>query len=164
MVARYALEIGLPMVLLVVGYAVGRALEAKHFRSLGERERRNAQLPIIGLREPIGDPVIGRAGMVMGSAVISIDYFKRFLSALRGIFGGPVRAYESLLDRARREAVQRMIAAAPGATQIINVRIETSAINGSDHAVGTVEALAWGTAIYPPGETVARSGPTQYAG
>ena len=46
--------------------------------------------------------------LVNGSTVVSNDYFKRLLAILRNIFGGRVKAYESLLDRARREAVLRM--------------------------------------------------------
>ena len=40
--------------------------------------------------------------------MVSVDYFKRFLAGLRMIFGGRVSSYESLLDRARREALLRM--------------------------------------------------------
>ena len=57
-----------------------------------------------------------------------IDYFKRFLAGLRNIFGGTVRSYESLIDRARREAVLRMKEMAGDASVIVNVRIETSNI------------------------------------
>ena len=86
-----------------------------------------------------------------GSAVISIDYFKRILAALRNIFGGEVAVYESLLDRARREALLRMKYQVPNAHAIVNVRIETSAIGNSanrKNGLGSVEALAYGTAIW----------------
>ncbi len=88
----------------------------------------------------------------MGSAVISIDYFKRFLAILRNIFGGRIRSYESLVDRARREAILRMKAEAKKnhADIIINFRMETSTIGRSANQkgqVGSVEALAYGTAI-----------------
>ena len=49
-----------------------------------------------------------RTRLVQGSAVISIDYFKRMLAALRNIVGGEVKSYETLVDRARREATLRM--------------------------------------------------------
>ncbi|MCI5128213.1 MAG: hypothetical protein D3907_06860, partial [Candidatus Electrothrix sp. AUS3] len=32
-------------------------------------------------------------------------YFKRIVAGLRNIFGGNVQSYETLVDRARREAV-----------------------------------------------------------
>ena len=84
-----------------------------------------------------------------GSAVISIDYFKRFLASLRNIFGGTVKSYESLIDRARREALIRMKEMAGDATVIVNVRIETSTIGRSANrkGVGCLEAIAYGTAM-----------------
>jgi uncharacterized protein YbjQ (UPF0145 family) len=87
---------------------------------------------------------------VQGSAVISIDYFKRMLAALRNIVGGEVKSYETLVDRARREATLRMKEMAWDADIILNLRIETSAIGNSANrrkAVGSIEAIAYGTAI-----------------
>ena len=89
------------------------------------------------------------AELVLGSVVISVDYFKRILAALRNIFGGPVQSYETLVDRARREAVLRMKESCINADQIINLRIETSSISkGGRNTIGSVEVLAYGTAIY----------------
>jgi uncharacterized protein YbjQ (UPF0145 family) len=90
--------------------------------------------------------------MVMGSVVISIDYFKRLLAILRNIFGGRVTSYETLVDRARREAVLRLKAAArrKGCDIVVNLRLETSTIGQSANnrnSVGCVEVLAYGTAI-----------------
>ena len=90
--------------------------------------------------------------MVQGNVVISIDYFKRFLAGLRMIFGGRIRAYESLVDRARREALLRMRRAARdmGAAYVFNVRMETASISkGANNAIGSVEVVAYGTAIIP---------------
>jgi uncharacterized protein YbjQ (UPF0145 family) len=90
--------------------------------------------------------------LVRGSVVISVDYFKRFLARLRMIFGGRIHTYESLLDRARREAILRMQEQARelGASMIFNMRFETSSISkGRKDAVGTVEVLAYGTAVIP---------------
>ena len=88
--------------------------------------------------------------MVQGSAVISVDYFKRLLASLRNLFGGTIRSYETLLDRARREALLRMKESAPaGTSMIVNVRVETSTVGKNSHkkGVGCVEALAYGTAL-----------------
>jgi len=90
--------------------------------------------------------------MVSGSVVISIDYFKRLLGNLRNLFGGRVKAYESLLDRARREAVLRMKeeAQARGGEMITNLRMETSTLTGSANQrgqIGSVEVIAYGTAV-----------------
>ena len=95
---------------------------------------------------------IAEAQMVVGNVVISIDYFKRFLAGLRMLFGGRVSSYESLLDRARREAMLRMKEDAfeRGYNAVINVRIETSRLASSSRkGEGTagVEILAFGTAV-----------------
>ena len=95
------------------------------------------------------DDQIEFATLVSGSAVISIDYFKRLLASLRNIFGGTIKSYESLLDRARREALLRMRESAPDAGVIVNVRIETASIGrrANKKGVGCVEAIAYGTAL-----------------
>ena len=65
-------------------------------------------------------------------------------------FGGKVKSYESLIDRARREALLRMKEEAPDASMIINVRIETSTIGKTSRnkTVGCLEAVAYGTALF----------------
>jgi uncharacterized protein YbjQ (UPF0145 family) len=88
----------------------------------------------------------------MGNVVISQDYFKRVAASIKGIFGGNIRVFEPLLERARREALIRMkgVAHARGYDTIINVRIETSRMASSRRdGKGTagVEVLAFGTAL-----------------
>lgn len=90
--------------------------------------------------------------MVSGSVVISIDYFKRLLGNLRNLFGGRVKAYESLLDRARREAILRMKedALSRGGEMITNLKMETSTLTGAANQrgqIGSVEVIAYGTAV-----------------
>jgi uncharacterized protein YbjQ (UPF0145 family) len=90
--------------------------------------------------------------LVTGSVVVSVDYFKRFLAGLRGLVGGEVKSYGTLLDRARREAVLRMKEEAirKGYDAIVNVRLETSRLaSGRRDGKGTagVEMLAFGTAV-----------------
>jgi len=57
--------------------------------------------------------------------------------------------YDSLLSRARREAIIRMMreADALGADAIYNVRVEFSAIGAQPQAIGGAELLAYGTAV-----------------
>ncbi|HBG96576.1 MAG TPA: hypothetical protein DDY14_14925, partial [Chromatiaceae bacterium] len=71
---------------------------------------------------------------------------------LRGLVGGRIKTYEPLLDRARREAMLRMIesARANGYDAIINVRLATSRLanaRGDGEGTAGVEMLAFGTAI-----------------
>ncbi len=136
--------------LLVLGYFAGSWAERKHYSSIQERERSLLKMPIVTGRNGYADEAVSRGEMVLGSAVISVDYFKRILAGLRNVFGGTVRSYETLIDRARREAVLRMKESAPEGTQIIvNVRVETSTVGKNTHkkSVGCVEALAYGTAL-----------------
>ncbi len=143
------INIVLIVVPIILGYFFGQRIERKHYESIREREAAFASLPTTVLKDPIESHNVAEATLVSGSAVISIDYFKRFLAGLRNIFGGNVAAYESLIDRARREAILRMKESAQGADEIINVRIETSSIskNSANGNIGSVEALAYGTAL-----------------
>jgi len=136
-------------VLVLLGYFFGRRAERKHLQSIREREEAFRQLPTIMLKKPLDPEAIETYRLVNGSAVIAIDYFKKFVASLINLFGGNMISYESLVDRARREAILRMKEAAGDASEIINVRIETSSISKSaQKSVGAVEVLAYGTAIY----------------
>jgi uncharacterized protein YbjQ (UPF0145 family) len=136
--------------LVVVGFVAGRIAESRHYASIREREAELAGLLVFTNRMPPAAAGDRQAALVCGSVVISEDYFKRLLASLRSIFGGRLTAYESLLDRARREAVLRMKAQARdrGARMIINVKFQTLAIPGRQpHSVGAIELLAYGTAL-----------------
>ena len=140
------------LILLLAAYSVGTFFEKRHYSSIKKREIEMLDLPVVTLKKVPTEKNIVGIQMVSGSAVISLDYFKRVLASLRMLIGGRVRTYESLIDRARREAVLRMKQACKSKNGlIINVRIETSSIGKSandKNQVGSIEALAYGTAIY----------------
>jgi uncharacterized protein YbjQ (UPF0145 family) len=137
-------------ILITVGYIAGTLAEKRHYRSIRKRENAFLNLPAVTMKG-VDYPAekVKSAQMVYGSAVISIDYFKRMLAGLRNIFGGTVKSYETLIDRARREALLRMKEMAGSATVIVNVRIETSTIGkrANKKGVGCLEAIAYGTAL-----------------
>lgn len=136
--------------LVLIGYIFGRRAEMKHFNSIMERESEYKNLLAFSARFPPADMSISESKLVGGTVVISIDYFKRLAAGLRNIFGGRVTAYESLIERARREAILRMKeeAITMGAQMIINVKLETSSITkGAGDQVGAVEVYAYGTAL-----------------
>lgn len=139
------------IVLIGLGYVIGSIAEKKHYRSIISREAQWLHIPTVSVKNMIEDDVdIIDARMVQGSVVISIDHFKRILASLRNIFGGRVTAYESLIDRARREAILRMKEKSPNADIVLNTRIETSTIGRSANSrksIGSIEAMAYGTAI-----------------
>jgi len=143
------IEIIIFLSLIIIGYIAGSWIEARHYRSIGEREELFVNLPTIALKNPLNRDNITEVRLVMGSTVISIDYFKMIMAGLRNIFGGNVSAYETLIDRARRESLLRLKEEAKDADEIINIKIETSSISkNTQGSIGAVEVLAYGTAIY----------------
>lgn len=144
-------ELGIFLALLVAGYVVGSLAEARHYRSILAREEAMRAILLVASKHLPADTT-GETRLVTGSVVISVDYFKRFVAGLRNLFGGRVSSYESLLDRARREAILRMKQQARerGATMVFNIKLETASISkGQRDTVGSVEVLAYGTAITP---------------
>lgn len=146
------LDLVIFLTLLIIGYAAGSFAERRHYRSIEEREKQLVKLAVVTAEGRFDPDRVADAFLVNGSAVISTDYFKRLLAVLRNIFGGRVKAYESLVDRARREAILRMKEQAhiKGAQMIVNLRLETATIGRSANKkkqIGSVEAMAYGTAV-----------------
>ncbi len=140
------------LTLLALGYGFGRLAESRHYRSIIIRENALHSLLVMPDRMPPIQFQNHTSTLVAGSVVISVDYFKTVAAGLRGLFGGRVGAYESLLDRARREAILRMQEEAQslGADAVFNLKFETSRIGqNAGHGLGSVEVLAYGTALIP---------------
>jgi len=137
------------VVLLILGYLFGRLAESRHYKRIKKAEKNLLYIPAGSTRTLPPSVTAQQSKLVSGNVVVSLDYFKRILGALRSFFGGRVTSMESLLDRARREAIIRMkqAAAEAGATIIFNVRLETSTISTAGSITGSVEVLAYGTAI-----------------
>lgn len=127
-----------------LGYFFGKTIEKKHYASIKERESQTRLLPVITSKNLVSSQTIANSRLVSGNVAISADAFKLLLAGLRNIFGGGIGAMETLVDRARREAILRMKEQANGADIILNMRIETSMVT----QVGSVEVFAYGTAIY----------------
>ncbi len=141
-----------PFIVLIATYFIGSFLERRHFQDLLAREARHRSFPVITFATVPKEWNVTDCGLVQGSVVISVDYFKRFLAALRGLIGGRVKSYEPLLDRARREAILRMIedARARGYNAVLNARVETSRLASGrrdNKGIAGVEMLAFGTAV-----------------
>lgn len=146
-----SVRLGIPLALLVVTYFIGTALERRHYASIRERESRWRNLPAITIRSIPSHWQVIECTLITGSVVISVDYFKRFLAGLRMIFGGRVKAYETLLDRARREALLRLKedAVERGYHAVVNVRLETCRIANArkSQSIAGLEVLAFGTGV-----------------
>ena len=138
--------------LLALGYFFGRFYETRHYKSIIRREAEYRHIAAIASRIPPDSQTPATTMLVSGSVVISVDYFKRFLASLRSLIGGKVVSYESLLDRARREAILRMKQRANelGANKVFNIKLETASISKNARGnIGAVEVLAYGTAFVP---------------
>lgn len=146
------MNIGMPIMLLLVAYFIGNMIERRHFRKIRERENEYAAFPVVTLDTMPSDWNAASSTLVAGSVVVSLDYFKRVIAGLRGLIGGRIKTYEPLLDRARREALLRMTESArrDGYDAIFNVRLETSRLansRGDGKGIAGVEMLAFGTAV-----------------
>jgi len=138
--------------LMALGYVFGRIAETRHFKSIINREKQYQHILTFSERfPPVGVSGVS-SELVGGSVVISVDYFKRIIAGLRSIVGGRLTSYESLMERARREAILRMkeAAKAKGAKMVVNVKLETASISkGKRQQIGSVEVYAYGTALIP---------------
>ena len=141
---------GTPIFFTLSGFVVGGILESRHFSSIRRREAQFARYPAVPTPWLDASREVVSTQLVSASVVVSLDYFKRILASFRNIFGGRVRAYESLLDRAKREAILRLKERNPESNIIVNLRIATSRISqtqGRKKGLGAVEVLAVGTAV-----------------
>jgi len=142
-----------PVSLLLLAFLIGSWLEREHYRSILRREQDYQDMTVCNFEWEPESSDIEKVILAQGSVVVSVDYFKRLVATLKGFVGGRIGAYEPLLDRARREAMLRMIedARRQGCDTIINVRLETSRLANatrSDHErLAGVEMLAYGTAL-----------------
>lgn len=133
---------------MLIGFFFGRANEAAHNKRLDIAEAELSHISLNNLKHVVEPLEIGGV-LVSGNVVVAVDYFKKVIAAIKMIFGGKLGMYDSLLTRARREAIVRMMreADALGADTIYNVRMEFSAIGAQPQAIGGAELLAYGTAV-----------------
>lgn len=129
---------------LFVAYITGSISEKNHFKRLRTREAALINQPyVVDQFKTMDLSQTQRTEFVHGSCVIAADRFKLFLGSVLSIFGGRISAFESLTDRARREAIIRMREQAIGANMVVCTRIQFSKIGYTQ-----VESIAYGTAIY----------------
>jgi uncharacterized protein YbjQ (UPF0145 family) len=146
------MNFGVPFIILILAYFVGTILERRHFDDIRRREADVKNFPVLTFETLPEAWQVGSVGLTTGSVVVSLDYFKRVIAGLRALVGGRIKTYEPLLDRARREAMLRMVERAKrdGYDAVVNARLETSRLaNSRGNGKGTagVEMLAFGTAI-----------------
>lgn len=145
------MELILFIIITACGLFFGKHIEKKHYASIKEREEKYKNVVVLSdkdlqnIKNVEGDGVLMEEG-----TVVSIDAFKKLMAAFVNLFGGRMKAYESLVDRARREAILKLkeSAVSAGYNCIANLRIETSSISkNAKQNVGAVEAMAYGSAL-----------------
>ena len=130
------------LVLVAIGWYFGTRAERGHLKSLiiDEQKYQHIQVSSERFYEPKG---VNESILVVGSVVIAQDKFKQAVAAILSLFGKNLTVYETLLDRARREAVQRAKRQAndAGCHALYGLRFEMTEVQGG------VEILAYGVAV-----------------
>ena len=136
-------KIAIFVILFAIGWGFGRYTERKHLNELDEQEQRLAYITLDNSRFKTS-PHLGQ--MISSNVVISHDYFKYVIANIENFFGGRLTRYESVVERARREAIVRLKLEAEkmGATHIMGLRLSTTELGMQG---GMVEVFAYGTAI-----------------
>jgi len=143
----------IPVSLLLAGLIMGTMNERRHLADLDRREAAVRHFVVTDLKTfPGGALPKATPFLVTGETVIASDTLKTLLGNLRNLIGGRVTAFESLLERARRESILRMIETANqhGYNALANVRVETIDAGSLNRNKGTVAVgvVASATAYY----------------
>lgn len=142
--------LGISALLLVIGAVFGIHAQKTHIANLEAREAALSHILVTNLKVlPLSE---NPPQLVTGSVVIAFDYFRRFIATIVMLVGGRITMYEDMLDRARREALVRLLeqADAKGAREVHNIRFEFSRVGSSEQGAsvgGGAELLVYGTAI-----------------
>ncbi len=140
-----------PLMMLALALLVGSWLERRHLRSMKQREAALATMVVSDLssypcRVSEGPP----PQLIVAEVVIACDYFKAFLASWKLLFGGNVRSYQRVVDRARREAALRVLeqARSLGYNAVCNLRIESADVGGNTQQsqMPMSAVIAFGTA------------------
>lgn len=91
-----------------------------------------------------GRNIVEHFGLVQGSTIRAKHIGRDIMASLKNLVGGELKGYTELLQEARTEATERMVAQARqlGANAVVNVRYATSSV-----AQGAAELFAYGTAV-----------------
>ena len=102
-----------------------------------------------------GHRVIETKGQVFGLVVRSRGLGGNIMAGLRSLGGGEIHEYTSLLEDARRQAVDRLVqnATLMGANAVISMRFDSSELAGT---MSEIVAYGTGVVVEPGAETPAR--------
>lgn len=118
--------------------------------NLEMRERRYEDMPVYNIPKAINNNNVKFSRLIVGSAVFTLDFGRRFHAYLDYVSGGKLRYYEELIEVGRREAIQKIKEQAIGYNYITNIKFSTNNIGKPSHrkySQGIIEVVATGTAI-----------------
>jgi uncharacterized protein YbjQ (UPF0145 family) len=137
--------------ILFIGPAViGTIINNNHIRDLERREAEIRKKLIVHNRKVpnITSPV--KATVLAGEVCIGADRFKTWLAGWRQLVGGRMGSMAPVVDRARREALLRVLekAANQGFTEVGNIRYSTANLkwNSKQQKELLICVMAYGTA------------------
>jgi uncharacterized protein YbjQ (UPF0145 family) len=104
-----------------------------------------------------GWKVVETKGHVFGLVVRSRGIGGNLMAGLRSIGGGEIHEYTSLLEDARRQAIDRMVqnATMVGANAVVSMRFDSSELAGT-----MSEIVAYGTAVVLAPDSAPQPGPS----
>ena len=131
---EFLIGIGVTLFLLFLGVIAGGLAERRHFRELTQREvevQNIVQTQTRVFLEPIQNA--SPPTLLTAETVVATDYFKRFVAAFRNFFGGEVKSFNTLVERARRETTCRILEQAKqqGYNAVCNLRLEPADVGGN---------------------------------
>jgi uncharacterized protein YbjQ (UPF0145 family) len=138
--------IGIPVLLIVIGFTIGKVVERRHFADLARREAQLGPMLVTNVRPYApGAQASPQPQMVVVEVVIAADYFKTFVAALKKIVGGELRTYENIARRARAEALLRLKETAKGAgyNALCNLRMDSADVIGRNSRGRTRRRPRW---------------------
>lgn len=121
----------LPLVLF--GLIIGRTTEKRHLRYLDQQEQ-DRQGFLVTQVKSFADPASDGPPptLIVAEVVIGSDHLKTFLAGWRALFGGEMKALTRITERAKREAIVRLVqqSTAAGYNALCNVRVASVDIGG----------------------------------
>ena len=131
--------LGVTVLLLCLGIVFGSLAERRHYADILRREDKYHHV----IQTQTGSYLMPRVGadpptLICSETTVATDYFKRFLAGIRTFFGGEIRGYNSLVERARRETLVKLLQQAEGLgfNAICNVRLEPADVGGNVQRAG----------------------------
>ena len=148
-----ALTLGSFIVFITLGFIFGRRAERRHFADIQSREAQMSGFTATQSKQYLLPQHTQPPALIVAETVVASDYLKTFLASLRNLFGGEVKSFETLLERARREVTLRLMEEAHrhGYNAICNVRLNTANLGGMGPHANAMAAIVGSATAYHTG-------------